>query len=393
MKISKPQVIQKNKQTTYQVDVKCPEGNRLLWYSLDESFSDLLSTSCDAPLVGLLIPAMATGEDIYIDGTISDRLLMNLSGPYQSLLRYIYPSLHQVNIYPKDVWSGETETTAGVATGFSGGIDSFCVLTDYFHPDISVRFKVTHLLFNNVGSHGDGGEKLFRERYERLLPAAETTGLPFLMINSNLDSFYSEGFDFQKTHTPRNTSVAFLLQGGISHFMYASTYDYSNVFVGPTYDMAFSDTIALPLLSTDNLCAFSVGSEYTRVEKTLRVADYPTSYELLDVCVNPHNDSGFANCANCWKCLRTLITLEIAGALDSYSASFDLNTYKKRRKRFFLKLLGSRDVLLKEIVRFAKERNFSFPISTYLLHYSRIYSVGKILKKVLRGLRRTKRRI
>lgn len=215
-----------------------------------------------------------------------------------------------------------------MATGFSGGIDSFCVLADHYYAEIPKRYRLTHLLFNNVGSHGAGGERLFRERYERLLPSAERIGLPFMMVNSNLDSFYGEGLGFQQTHTFRNSSVALLLQEGVQSYMYASTFNYLESFVGPTYDTAYSDNITLPLLSTNNFDAFYLGSEYTRLEKTLRVAEISESYTTLDICMNPNNNSGYTNCSMCWKCLRTLVTLEIAGYLGNYSNVFDLKIYK-----------------------------------------------------------------
>lgn len=375
---------------TYQVDVESAKGKETLWYSLHDSFGDLFTDASDAPLVALLIPAMSRGEDIHIDGVISDRLYYNLTQAFQSLLRHIIPYLHQVSIYPEDVRCEQGKSASGVATGFSGGIDSYCALADHFYSNIPKCFKVTHLLFNNVGSHGSGGEQLFRKRFERLIPAAERIGLPLLMINSNLNLFYGNRLGFQQTHTLRNASVALLLQGGIGRYMYASAYKYSDAFVGSTYYIAYSDLITLPLLSTDTLDAFSVGSEYSRVEKTLRVAELPDSYGTLDVCVNANNASSYTNCSKCSKCLRTLATLEIAGYLERYSESFDLNMYKTQRKKYFATLLGSQNPLLREIVELANERNYSFPLSSRLSHYSRLFPIISFPK---RGLRKLKHRI
>lgn len=215
MRISKPQIISGKNKRTFQVDVESAEGRQTLWYSLHDSFGDLFTDTSDAPLAALLIPAMSRGEDIHIDGTISGRLYYNNLKLFQSLLRHIIPSLHQVSIYPMNLKCEQEKSASGVATGFSGGIDSYCTLADHYYSDIPKRFKITHLLFNNVGSHGSGGEQLFRKRFERLMPVVERTGLPFVMINSNLDLFYSNKIGFQQTHTLRNASVALLLQGGI----------------------------------------------------------------------------------------------------------------------------------------------------------------------------------
>jgi hypothetical protein len=301
---------------------------------------------------------MFQGEDIFLEGTISERLYYNLSGPYQKMLKFVIPSLHPVNIFPAEVQPAH-QLGAGVAMGFSGGIDSFCVLADHYYADVLNGFKVTHLLFNNVGSHGTGehSRQLFQKRYARLRPVTERIGLPFIAIDTNMDSFY-EGFDFQLTHTPRNASIALLLQKGIKRFYYASTYHYSNAFVGPTYDMAYSDAIALPLLSSETLDMISVGNEYTRVEKTLKVAKIEESYRSLDVCLQ---EGTTINCSTCWKCKRTMLTLEIAGLLDHYADVFDMNSYRKVREKYIAEVLSSEDPLLREISAFIRTSGFKIP--------------------------------
>ncbi|NLN60196.1 MAG: hypothetical protein GX147_05735 [Deltaproteobacteria bacterium] len=384
MKIGNPRLLWENKLVLYQVSVESARGQGTLWYSLDESFGDLVSNFCDAALAALLIPAMQQGEDIRIEGAVSEKLLHNLRRPYQRLLQRIIPTLRQVKIDAKEISTDQTIRRKGVAIGFSGGIDSYCALADHYDSTVTDGFKITHLLFNNVGSHGKGGERLFRERHARLVPVAESLGLPFIMINSNLDEFYQGNIGYERTHTPRNASVALLLQGGIGRYMYASAYNYRHVFVGPASSTAYSDTIALPLLSTETLDAFSVGSEYTRVEKTLRVSEVPESYRSLDVCVNRHNTSGYINCSTCRKCLRTLATLDIAGSIEPYSGVFDLEAYRRRRILYFAKLLADRSALPREIVEFARQRNFSWPISSRLMRpfFSVSNLTGRALKKL-----------
>jgi len=174
--------------------------------------------------------------------------------------------------------------------------------------------------------------------------------------------------------------------------MYSSTFDYSNSFVGATYDMAYSDAIALPLLSTERLETLSVGGEYTRVEKTLRVADISDSYEFLDVCAD---GSKVGNCSRCWKCMRTLLTLDIAGLISRYSNLFDCAEYKRQRNMYIRKVLSSHDPLLREIVQFAKERHYTFPVSSKLeprLHLQYFASYIKhIMRLPIRAARKLKR--
>lgn len=166
------------------------------------------------------------------------------------------------------------------------------------------------------------------KRRERLKPIVERIGLPFVTVNSNVSTFY-QGWRFQATHTPRNTSVALLLQQGIGRFLYVSTYSYSDIYVDKTDDIAHADPVILPLLLTTELDVLAVGSEYTRPEKALQVAEIPDSYRVLDVCIR---QSSVGNCSRCEKCQRTLLTLEIAGLLERYEDVFDLGAYRRARE-------------------------------------------------------------
>jgi hypothetical protein len=387
MRISKPEILDRDGEIVYRVGVESSAGAQTLWYSLGKQFGNLVTNNCDAPLAALLIPAMAYGEDIRIDGAISERLYYNLSRAYQCVLKHVMPPLHRVAIHPADLESGG-QRASGVATGFSGGIDSYCVMADHHYGDLPAGFKITHLLFNNVGSHGAGAERLFLDRFARLTPLVERLGLPYIKINSNLNDFYPPGYDFQQTHTPRNVSAALLLQRGIGRFLYASAASYQDAGVGPHIAMGYEDTITLPLLGTEALETMSVGSEYTRVEKTLRVAEVPDSYETLDVCTCPDRAG---NCSVCWKCMRTLATLDVAGLLQRYARVFDLNAYKRRRRKYIGIVLRGRDPLLREIARFIKQRRYAVPLTSRL--YVIFYWPGTLVKRTFRLAKRVLQRL
>lgn len=359
MKLLKPQITVRDGIAGYSVRVVSKQGERELWYRLDREHAGMISERADAALCALIIPAMNAGEDIHVDGVVSERLYYNLSGAYQSVARSIMPWLKPVHILVSDV-SASAARGGGVATGFSAGIDSFCALGDHHYGDPAPGYRLTHLLYSNVGSHGAGAgaERLFRERYDRLKPIAERMGLPFIAVNSNVDEFY-KGFVFRQTHTPRSTSVAHMLQGGIARFMYASSHRYTDGFVGPTSGGGRSEAVTLPLLSSDTLDAFSVGAEYSRVEKTVRVAEITDSYNSLDVCVKAVHAG---NCSRCWKCARTLLTLEIAGFLERYADSFDLDGYRSVRAQYIKRILRSTEPLEREIVEFARGTNYPLPL-------------------------------
>ncbi len=381
MRVLEPRLSREGEEFVYRATVTTAGRSSDLWYRVPGEFGALVSRRSDAALVALILPAMAAGEDLEFEGTVSERLLVALSGPFQRLVCQLLPSLRPTKIDAHDVRAAAGERAPGVATGFSAGVDSYAVLVDYHFRSAPRRHKITHLLFNDVGSHGDGGERLFRARLSRLLPVAANLGLPIVPVSSNLEAFYDRRLDFQRTHTVRNLSVAFLLQEGVGSFLYASTFSYADLFVGPTHDMACADPLILSLLSTETCEAVSVGSEYTRVEKTLRVAELPISHQTLDVCVHGAHLGPRTNCAACWKCLRTLLTLEIAGKLELYEPCFDLEVYRANRRRGCELLLSGADPLQREVLRFAVDRGFELPLAARLLSLPLVRRITSLARR------------
>lgn len=317
-----------------QCQVGSSAGRENLWYDVDSRYAGHLTTDrYDGFLVGVLLKAMALGEDVEIRGGLSERLHFNLTHYYMSIVSQLVPGLRPVRILADQQVRGG-ERPRGVGTGFSAGIDSFAVLRDHFVEEQRPGYRVSHLLFNNVGSHGDrdfeGARRLFVQRYEAVRGYAESIGLDFIRVDSNLSDLLR--MNFQKTHTPRNFSVVLLFQKLFGRYYYASTYRYRDCYVGEAYDMAFADPFAVHLLSTETLDCVSTGSQWTRVEKTARVAGMPEVARWLNVCTNV--GAGGRNCSTCTKCCRTLLTLELLGRIESFEAAFDLRAWRRARNRF-----------------------------------------------------------
>lgn len=338
-----------------------------LWFSLPSEFDDLISESYDAALLALLLPAMKRGQDIHVEGTISGKLWHNLMLSYQLIIYQMLPALQKVNISALTL-GNEEHNRSGVLAGFSGGIDSYSVLHDYHFEDIPSHLKLTHLTFNNVGSHGKkDNENLFNIRFNRVQAIAKKLGLPLIKLNSNMSDFYGSGLRFNSTDTIRNTAVALLLQKGISSFMCASSYTYDTLYVGKSKFMAYHDALSLPLLSTESINTFAVGNEYTRVEKTLQLPKLDITHTSLDVCTSSKHLGPPINCSECRKCNITLVTLDIAGKLEEYASCFDLDTYKKGKQKYLRQFLFERRTSAYEVIDFGVNQNFSFPPIAFAL--------------------------
>lgn len=133
MKIFSPEILQNDGEVRLQSYVESSQRSGYLWYSVDLAYQDFLTKFSDGFLVGLLMPAMFLGEDIHIEGTVSERLIYNLQRPLQILLRHVFPSLKQIEIIPINQSINHNHST-GVAMGFSCGIDSFSALADHYNP-------------------------------------------------------------------------------------------------------------------------------------------------------------------------------------------------------------------------------------------------------------------
>jgi len=381
MRIHMPEIRRERDAVRLESLVERPGRTEYLWYSVPHSYEDYLTTErLDAFVVGLLMLGMMKGEDIYVDGPMSEKLFYNITSYYMRILEGAFPSLHRIQVIPERLDRAAPGERGGVATGFSGGVDSFCVLADHLWGSVPDGYRITHLLFNNVGSHAPGGRRLFEERFARLLPAAREMGIPFVKIDANLDQMLS-GLPYLQSHSPRNVSAVLALQKLFSRYLYASGQKYEDCHGGRAGATGYSDPMSLPLLSTEATECIPTGSQYSRVEKTARISDIPLTYRYLDVCVSSKQAG---NCSRCFKCSRTMLTLEMLGKLDRYGSAFDLGIWQKNRIRFIGHALFSRDIYLKEIVKNARARSWRFPVRAW--PYAAVSPIVSIVRRTLRGL-------
>jgi hypothetical protein len=296
-------------------------------------------------VVGLLFPAMLNAEDIRVDGTMSARLFQFLSGDMQSILTLYEPPLGRINISAEKLTRARREITGRAATGFSGGVDSFTTLSLFSGGDRAESITVTDLCTFNVGGLGrygrSGVAQLFDVASDRSNSYAARKGLNGISIDSNLDAFYPASLGFQKTVTLRNIAAALTLEGYLDYYLYSSSCGLHDIDIDEHYDTSYMDPITLPMLSTENISLISAGAGLTRYEKTAIVAEHDDARKMLDVCVEPARKRvkrGIPNCSRCWKCGRTMVTLELLGALQHFDAVFDLDYYSTNRDRIHARL-------------------------------------------------------
>jgi hypothetical protein len=371
MKISKPTLREEADCVKIQVAVETAHGQEILWYAVDKRYRDYLTPErSDGFVVALLPLALKLGEDIHVEGVLSEKLYYNLSHYYVHVLAKSAVEFKEINICPESTDGSALANEGGVLTGFSAGIDSFCNAYDhYYHPLTPSGLKITHFNFNNVGSHGGWNyaraRELFNRRYERLKAFPDSLGMEFIRVDSNLSDLLK--MRFPQAHTPSNASVALLFQKLFKRYYYASGCKYGDIYVGLTKDTAYHDPIGLPLLSTETLECVPTGSQYSRLRKIEIVSDMAAARRYLDVCVELDPDAG-KNCGQCWKCGRTLLTLELLGKIDHFKDVFDMAAWKKRKARQTVKMLWKKkDPFHAEMLAHARASRYPFPLPYRML--------------------------
>lgn len=385
MVTSRPRRRRDGDQVRTTVDVT---GRAPLWFSVETDFAALLSDRSDHVLIALLMPAMKEGRDLHVGGLITDSLLHSANGDLQRLLRMEHPDLRPIRVTADEI-DVPAPRALGVATGFSGGVDSFATLTEYFwNDDAPQSLRITHLLNNNVGAHGHNGGELWRARRAPLERIAGEAGLPFIAVDSDLDLHYPR-IGFIESVTMRNAAVPHLLGAGIGHLHVASAIPFPFVRIDDTGEIARIDTMLVPLLSTPAVTVSSANSGLTRVQKTLALIGHPEARHL-DVCTDP-DPSRESNCSACAKCMRTMLTLEIAGHLQDFTpAAFSMAPYARRRDAFIAQVLASDDPYHRELRDFAAETGWSWSLSDR--RRSALYRLRTEAADLKQGVRRLARR-
>lgn len=335
--VGAPTVERVDTRSRWSVPVDGPVGTpNSIWYEVPAEFECWFTDRADPALVALTIPAMRMGVPLSIEGVVTDELAF-WHRDYQA----VYSASGERP--PIDVHTRKLAPAAKggncVAAGFSGGIDSFALLGEHFYsPDTPRNLRPSHLLFNNVGSHAEGGQHLWRRRFERLQPTVDRIGLPFLDIDSNLDQIPSPGIGYEQLNSPANASVAHVLARGLDHWIFASSAEFRRVgVVRSAYNTAFVDSIAMPLACTSELTLSTASSRLRRIDKTRIVAEIPDAWTALDVCIEVR-ETGQTNCSRCWKCQLTLAALDLLGAADRFGSQFDLELWFDVRREYLARL-------------------------------------------------------
>jgi hypothetical protein len=307
-----------------------------VWFEVDQEYKEYLTWErSDAFLIGLLHYAMYHRHDITCVQSLSEELYYQIDTYLIDAMVSQSPKLYRTRIF-SEVCEEKLPCGNAVGTGISCGVDSLHAIACHTESKFS-KHNVTHLAFNNVGSHGNGAiaDMLYEGRKNLAKRFAEEHHYKFILSDSNIHEVIVQSHLF--THTFTSCFAVYCLQKLYSVYYYASgsTFNEFSLQGLDETDSSHYDLLLLDCFSQRNLRLYSDGANSTRLEKTERVLNFEPSYKFLNVCL-----VSIDNCGKCSKCVRTLLTLDALGSLDKYEAVFDISYYKEHRQWYYKHLIA-----------------------------------------------------
>lgn len=335
---------------------------------------------CDAYLYALLYFAITQNYDFKSEIPISEELYYNLQNHFFDALCDEKMNMHKPQL-DVPVISAASHNGHIVATGISCGIDSLYTIATH-GDNVPKPFRITHLAFFDIGSHGNGSNtkarKLSEGRYKRCKAFAEEYGYTFCTVVSDIYQIIENriGYSHISNHTYMTAFCVMLLQSGIDKYYYSAGHPYQDFrcqkkSINEDFDASYYDLLSSLTLSINGVHFYSSGGGVSRIDKTKYLSTYEPAYKYLNVCVN-HID----NDCTCFKCIRTLLGIDATGNLDKFKAVFDLDLYRKNRTAYlqemYIKGCWRGDTLLREIIPyFQEELTLTFRAKSILKYFLR----------------------
>lgn len=331
-----------------------------------------LSPRGEAAVAGLLLVAMAAGEDMRVDSQV-DPAFMDKLPTIQDIYATWGEGLSRIDVQSEGAEGSPAATTEGkTATFFSGGVDSFYTfLKNKNEIDALIFVHGFDLSLDESALRTTVSRKLreVADAYDKRLIEVETT----LRSVTEQNRFTPEFANWELSHGSALASVAHVLGDQFDRIYIPATH---------TYDLIFpfgSHPLLDPLWSNHQLTITQSGCEAGRVAKCEFIAKHDYALDALRVCWK--NPKGGYNCGQCEKCIRTKLILRSIGVLGQCGAFneglsiSDVSTVwikKGRWERYY------EDIL--EYMEGGGDRKLRYAIK-YALHYSRL---KRAVRKVLR---------
>ena len=299
-----------------------------IWFEVHERYADFFTDSGNPWLACLIPVAVTIGEPLRICRPVDQQLYDNIH-KLMRIWKEWYPHLHIVPIEADIIESRPYETPGKTALFFSGGVDSFHTLLRYeAEAETGLHEGIDDLLLLWGFDIPIGNKYAFDHVARDVQHVASELGKEVVVVASNIRQTR-----FQQTYFTYHSHGSFLAAAGL---ILEKRYDeliISHSDTGRYKDPWGSHQLTDPLHATADTRILQFGIEYDRLQETAYIAQFPLALESLRVCWL--SDSG-GNCGKCEKCTRTMLTLELLGALEKCSTFTAKSTDLDQVARLYL---------------------------------------------------------
>lgn len=347
-------------QVQLRADIRLNDRGTTLWFGVEEAQGDYLCAErSDAFVVALLPTAMRGGHAIECETPMSERL-------HYQLMNYLMPTLCAAgDLYHPVTISAPLSTEpvsgkGGVATGFSGGVDSLYTIMTH-GPDS--EYPLTHLALFNVGVfEGPGYREEFQTSCRNARPFAEEMGLELIGLDSNISEVLPERY--LDVVTFRLATGALALQNLLSVYLISASYSTGSFFID-LHSCESYELLTISSMQTESMATYYAGGAKKRVEKIRAISAWEPAHRWLHFCIYGH--VGEKNCGRCKKCSRDMTTLYALGTLDNFEAVIDVPAYKRTRARHMGVVLSCRgSSLYDDVVELLESGDEPIPAAAYV---------------------------
>ena len=278
-----------------------------LWFSSSDT---RLTAAPEAFASALLIPAATKGEDLEFDpdACLDSKWFSNLPD-IQNLLSEWW-NLPKINIIANSIETTISTPTGKYAQCFTGGVDSYYeLLSNPKKPDILLYI------------HGFDIALTDHERFEAFLVDLNATAMNLnckpVVIKSNFRAHEAlRNIKWGHSHGGAIVSAAHCMAADIDKLVIPSSYPYYDSHPwGSHWDLD-------PLWSSKSLGIEHADASMRRHGKIAAISSNHLVQNHLRVCWENRSPKG--NCSRCEKCVRTMLAMELNGALKDCNA-FDLS--------------------------------------------------------------------
>jgi hypothetical protein len=267
-----------------------------------------------------LLPCMKTGTELAVNHEVSPRFLAALE-TIQDIYCCWDSTMRRVKILGATPRVSSPSTEGRAASCFSGGVDSF--YTFLRHRDEITDLVFVHGFDIRLG-RADRIE-LFERTSQMVRAVASHFGKNVIGIETNVRSVLDPYVDWGELgHGAGLAAIGHLLTPAIRRFYIPSTHTYADMFPWGSHP------VLDPLRSTETCEFIHDGCGATRIDKVALISQSDVALQNLRVCY--HNYDGAYNCGRCEKCLRTMINLEVVGALGrctTFDRPLDIRRVRK----------------------------------------------------------------